>query len=173
MYRFDPLPGATNNICGARTVRIATSGAQKKGFTVALCASAAGEKLPAYIIFKERGGRLGPRVKAALTFPDNVKVSASANGWMTREELHHWIRGIWKESSVRRFLVLDNYRPIWEQTQNHWLKAWTPTFATFLEAAQASPSQWMCPSTLLLRKLFESSGSSGEEHQQQGNQTGE
>ena len=24
-----------------------------------------------------------PRVKAALTFPGNVKVSASANGWMT------------------------------------------------------------------------------------------
>ena len=50
-------------------------------------------------------------MKAALTFPDNVKVSASANGWMTREELHHWIRGVWKESSVSRLLVLDNYRP--------------------------------------------------------------
>ena len=92
--RFDPLPGATNNIRGARTVRIATSGVQKKGFTVALCASAAGEKLPAYIIFKERGGKLGPRVKAALTSPENVKVSASTNGRMTREELHHWIRGV-------------------------------------------------------------------------------
>ena len=79
-YRFDPLPGATNNIHGAQTVRIATSRAQKKGFTVALCASAAGEKLPAYIIFKGRGGKLGPCVKAALTFPDNVKVSASTNG---------------------------------------------------------------------------------------------
>ena len=109
--RFDPLPGTTNNIRGERTVRIATSGVQKKGFTVALCASAAGEKLPAYIIFKERGGKLGPRVKAALTFPGNVKVSASANGWMTREELHHWIRGVWKESDERRLLVLDNYRP--------------------------------------------------------------
>ena len=40
----------------------------KKGFIVALCASAAGEKLPVYIIFKERGGKLGARVKAALTF---------------------------------------------------------------------------------------------------------
>ena len=93
-YRFNPLPRVTNNIRGAQTVRIATSEVQMKGFTVALCASTAGEKLPAYIIFKERGGKLGPRVKAALTFPENVKVSASANGWMTREELHHWIRGV-------------------------------------------------------------------------------
>ena len=70
MCRFYPLPGATNNIRGARTVRIAKSGVQKKDFTIA---SAAGEQLPAYIIFKERGGKLGPHVKAALTFPENVK----------------------------------------------------------------------------------------------------
>ena len=173
MCRFNPLPGATNNIRGAQTVRIATSEVQMKGFTVALCASTAGEKLPAYIIFKERGGKLGPRVKAALTFPENIKVFASPNGWMTCGEFHHWIRGIWKESDERRLLVLDNYRPHWEQTQYHWLKAWTPTFAMFLEAAQVSPSQWMCPSTLLLRRLFRSSGSSGEEGQLQGNQMGE
>ena len=60
---------------------------------------------------KQRGGKLGPRVKATLSFPGNVKVSASANGCMTHEELHHWMRGVWKESSVSRLLVLDNYRP--------------------------------------------------------------
>ena len=109
--RFDPLPGTTNNVRGARTVRIASSGVQKKGFTVALCASASGEKLPAYVVFKERGGQLGPRVKAALVTPNNVRVSASLNGWMTREELHRWIRGVWKESSERRLLTLDHYRP--------------------------------------------------------------
>ena len=79
--------------------------------SVHACASAAGEKFPAYIIFKERGGKLGPHVKAALTYPENIKVSASANGWMTYEELHHWIRGVWKESDERRLLILDNYRP--------------------------------------------------------------
>lgn len=50
-------------------------------------------------------------MKAALTFPDDVKVSASANGWMSRDDLHHWIRGVWKESSERRLLVLNNYCP--------------------------------------------------------------
>ena len=48
-------------------------------------------------------------MKAALTFPENVKVSASANGWMTREELHRRLRGVWKELSVRRLPFLDNY----------------------------------------------------------------
>ena len=28
-----------------------------------------------------------------------------------REELHHWKRGVWKESDEKRLLVLDNYRP--------------------------------------------------------------
>ena len=47
MCRFDPLPGATNNIRGAHTVRNCCKWSPKKGFTVALYALAAGEKLPA------------------------------------------------------------------------------------------------------------------------------
>ena len=82
--------------------------------------------------FKERGGELGPRVKLALTFPNNIKVSASASWWMTSEELHHWIRGVWKESSLRRFLFLDNYRPHsgadnitgWKHGHQHLLCCW-------------------------------------------------
>ena len=44
---------SANNIRGASTVQIASSGVEKKGFTVALCMLAAGEKLTAYLIFKE------------------------------------------------------------------------------------------------------------------------
>ena len=73
----------------------------------------------------------------------------------------------------RGFWSLTTTIFIWEQTQYHWLKAWTPTFAMFLEAAQVSPSQWMCQSKLLLRRLFRSSGSNAEERQLQGNQTEE
>ena len=47
---------STNNIKCENTVRIATSGGAKKGFTVALTALANGTKLPAYVVFKE--GRL-------------------------------------------------------------------------------------------------------------------
>ena len=48
-----------------------------------------GEKLPAVIIFKERGGVLGVRVKKNLRVPENVRVRASTNGWMTAPEYRH------------------------------------------------------------------------------------
>ena len=53
MVRFDMAPKSINNIKGENTVRIATTGGAKKGFTVALTALANGTKLPAYIVFKE------------------------------------------------------------------------------------------------------------------------
>ena len=74
MCRFDMPPKRTNNIRGARTVRIKTTRAEKKGFTVALAADAAGNKLPALVIFKERGGRLGEWVMKKMRIPSNVMV---------------------------------------------------------------------------------------------------
>ena len=58
-YSIDMPPKRTNNIRGARTVRIKTTRAEKKGFTVALAADTAGNKLPALVIFKEHVGVLG------------------------------------------------------------------------------------------------------------------
>ena len=71
---------------GSRTIRIKTTKAEKKGFTVALAATAAGAKLPAVIIFKERNEILGERIKKKLNIPSNVRVQASTNGWMTAAE---------------------------------------------------------------------------------------
>ena len=56
MCRFDMAPGRTNNVRGEKTIRIKTTRTEKKGFTVALAAAADETKLPATIIFKERGG---------------------------------------------------------------------------------------------------------------------
>ena len=53
MCQFDMPPPRTNSKKGVKTVRIKTTRAEKKGFTVALAATASGEKLPALIIFKE------------------------------------------------------------------------------------------------------------------------
>ena len=67
MCRFDMAFNRTNHTVGSKTVRIGTTKASKKGFTVALAANGAGEKLPALIIFKEKGGKLGPRFSKLLT----------------------------------------------------------------------------------------------------------
>ena len=74
MCRFDMPPNRTNNKKGEKTVRIKTTRAEKKGFTVALAATAAGEKLPSVIIFKEHGGSsLGARVRRCLIIPPTSK----------------------------------------------------------------------------------------------------
>ena len=89
MCRFDTIPSRTNDIQGTRQIRITHTGANRKGFTVALAAKGNGEKLPALIIFKNKNGELGPRVRAQLRIPSNVMVKASPNGWMTAA-FYHW-----------------------------------------------------------------------------------
>ena len=89
MCRFDMPPSRTNNKRGERTIRIKTTRAEKKGFTVALAATASEKKLLAMIVFKERGGSLGVRVRRSLHIPPNVRVRGTTNGWMTAQEYQH------------------------------------------------------------------------------------
>ena len=88
-------------------VRTKTTRAEKRGFTAALCVAADGTKFPAMIVFKERNGQIPPRVYQQLQAPDNVRVHATRNGWMTREAL--MIRVILGRVDGRRLLVLDSY----------------------------------------------------------------
>ena len=108
MCRFDMPLSRTNSKKGEKTVRIKTTRAEKKGFTVALAAAADGKKLPAVIIFKEKGGALG--VKSKLKVPANVRVRASTNGWMTAPEYHHWLITVFRKTDERRLLIVDSYR---------------------------------------------------------------
>lgn len=115
MCRFDMPYDRTNELKGKKTIRIKNTGHKKKGCTVALCAFANGEKLPAYCIFKESKGHLGKRVLAAINVPDNVFISASRNGWMVAVNFSEWCNKIWKQTEDpdlrRRLLVLDQYKP--------------------------------------------------------------
>lgn len=113
MCRFDMAPSSTNNVRGERTVRIATTGGAKKGFTVLLAACANGTKLPAFCVFKEgKKAVIPPRVLAALRVPGNVRVAASQNGWMTKQLMCTWVNRVWhpNQDDVRRLLVLDQAR---------------------------------------------------------------
>lgn len=109
MVRFDMASKTTNEERGSRDVRIATTGGAKRGFTVALCATASGYKKPAYIVFKERRGAIPARVLANLRVPANIRLTASQNGWMTGHKMGDWLERIWGPSTddVRRLLVLD------------------------------------------------------------------
>ena len=90
--RFDMVPSRTNEIRGASTVQIATTGGSKKGFTISLAAMANGQKLPAFIVFKEgRKASIPPRVFAALRIPQNICITATSNGWMTGDKMKEWI----------------------------------------------------------------------------------
>jgi hypothetical protein len=112
MVRFDMPARRTNNTIGETRIRIINTGAQKKGFTVALCASATGEKLPATIIFKEASGNLPLRVLNSLVVPRNVKIRANKSGWMDKAELDDWVTSTWGRSQTdARVLLLDQYRP--------------------------------------------------------------
>lgn len=112
MVRFDMPSRRTNNTVGEAHIRIMNTGAHKKGFTVALCASASGEKLPATIIFKEINGQIPPRVLNNLVVPRNCIVKASKSGWMDKPQLDDWISTSWGPSRTdSRVLLLDQYRP--------------------------------------------------------------
>lgn len=112
MVRFDSPSNRTNNTTGESRIRITNTGVAKRGFTVALCISASGEKLPAFVIFKERSGGLPRRVAAALNVPSNVVVTGNKNGWMTAPLLKDWIRDVFLwHTDGRKILLLDQYRP--------------------------------------------------------------
>ena len=111
MVRFDMPRSKTNDVRGKKDIRIKTTKAEKKGFTVALAATATGEKLPVVIFFKEKGGSLGVRVRRALDIPDNVRVRATTNGWQTAVEYQWWLRSILKRKDHCRLLVVNQYRP--------------------------------------------------------------
>ena len=113
MCRFDMAPGRTNNVRGEKTIRIKTTRTEKKGFTVALAAAADGTKLPATIIFKERGGGgvIGERVRRSLCVPSNVWLQNSTNGWMTATEYQNWLLYVYWKRRERRLLVVDCYKP--------------------------------------------------------------
>ena len=112
MCRFDMAPKSTNEAICSNTVRIATTGGTKRGFTVALCALASGHKKPAFICLKERNGVIPPRVSQTLRIPNNARLTASKNGWMTGPLMGTWINRVWgpNVNDVRRLLVLDKAR---------------------------------------------------------------
>ena len=98
MCRFDMPPSHTNNKRGERTIRLKTTCAEKKGFTVALAATASENKLPAVIMFKEHGGYAGGACSA----------ESSHSTQCTSESHYKWL-----DDGIRASILANTH--LWER----------------------------------------------------------
>jgi hypothetical protein len=79
--RFDMPSNFTVDRKGAQDIKISTTGAEKCCFTVVLCVTADGGKLPPFVIFKRK------TIQKKQDFPKGVVVSANQKGWITKEAM--------------------------------------------------------------------------------------
>jgi hypothetical protein len=75
---FDMPSSRTVNLKGAKEVSVATIGHERSNFTVVLCITADGSKLPPMVIFKRKTVPKGCNSK-------DVIISANEKGWMNSE----------------------------------------------------------------------------------------
>lgn len=103
---FDMPSKFTIDVKGSNDVRITTTGAEKNRFTVVLCVTADGKKLPAYVIFRRKTIPSG-------SFPSNIIVSANEKSCMTSSETQLWHAKVWMKRKMAMFhrksvLMLDS-----------------------------------------------------------------
>ena len=104
-FYFDNVPNRTVEQVGAKTVRVLTTGSEKKRCTVVLCISDTGEFLTTMIIFK------GKR-KLKLIHPDSVVIRVQEKGWMNEELMLEWIELCVRPYTERKpsLLILDSFK---------------------------------------------------------------
>lgn len=103
---FDMPSKFTMEQKGQSDEKIVTAGAEKSKFTVVLCITANGAKLPAYVIFKRKTLPKG-------NFPSNIVVSANEKACMNAVETLLWHDKIWMKRKYVMFnrkslLMLDS-----------------------------------------------------------------
>ena len=109
MVRFDMPVAQTNEVKGKKDVKVKTTGNEKRGFTVALGAFADGTKMRPWVIFKEKNGVLGPRVRKKLVIPDGIVVRASTSGWHQQHLVNEWLQKEPTRVRGRQLGFLDRY----------------------------------------------------------------
>lgn len=93
---------------GERQVRLLTTGNEHNRFTVMLCCTADGHKLPPFIVFKRK-------TLPKETFPPKVIVRVNEKGFFNEETVLEWFRMVWCRRpgallKPRSMLVLDSFR---------------------------------------------------------------
>lgn len=105
---FDMPSKRTVSAKGERQVRLMTTGNEHNRFTVMLCCTADGHKLPPFIVFK---WKTMPKEK----FPPKVIVRVNEKGFFTEETVLEWFRLVWLRRPggllrPKSMLVLDSFR---------------------------------------------------------------
>lgn len=102
---FDNVPNTTVDEIGVKTVRMQTTGGDKRRCTVVLGISHTGDFLKTMIIFK------GKR-QLKLTHPDSVVVRVQEKAWMNEALMLEWVDICLRAYTDRRpsILVLDSFR---------------------------------------------------------------
>jgi hypothetical protein len=82
---FDMPRNYTVKYKGSQDVKIFTTGHEKSNFTVVLCVTANGGRLPPLVIFKRKSF---PRNE---TIPEGIIVKVNPKGWMDAKLMKVWI----------------------------------------------------------------------------------
>lgn len=105
---FDMPSRRTVAVKEERQVRVMTTGNEHNRFTVMLCCTADGHKLPPFIVFKRK-------TMPKETFPPKVIVRVNEKGFFTEETVLEWFRLVWLRRpggllKPKSLLVLDSFR---------------------------------------------------------------
>ena len=104
-FYFDNVPSKTVDIVGSKSVRVLTTGSDKKRCTVVLGISDCGVFLRTMVIFK------GKR-KLNLVHPDSIIVRVQDKAWMDERLMIEWMELCVRPFTERKpaILVLDSFR---------------------------------------------------------------
>ncbi len=108
---FDIVPGKTLEVRGKKTVKVRTTGSEKRHITVVLACTACGDMMPPMIIFK---GKTKRSIKG-LEAPEGVIVAYQKKAWMDGDLMLKWIDGVWNKScqfnqpGAESLLVMDSF----------------------------------------------------------------
>jgi hypothetical protein len=101
---------------GTRTISVKDVDSSNR-CTVMLGASAYGEKLPPFIVYKGsngRGGKVKKELEAREGYPGGVEMTVQGNAWFDERVMLEWIEKIWKPFGAKdnniTYLILDECR---------------------------------------------------------------
>ncbi|XP_075742515.1 uncharacterized protein LOC119169112 isoform X1 [Rhipicephalus microplus] len=105
---FDMPSLTTITQCGAKDLKLLSTGNEHSRFTVMLACTADGRKLPPFIIFKRK-------TMLKKVFPPDVVICVNKKGYMNEAVMLEWIKVVWNRwpgalLHLRSMLVLDVFR---------------------------------------------------------------